>query len=192
MKPKLTMSVAAGLLAACTGAPPALDLATAHWHELATGSTASLRGLAPVDRSTCWCTGTGGIVLRTRDGGASWQRLTVPGSEGLDLRAVVAFSADVAVVANAGSPARIFRTEDVGANWRLVHEDRRPEIFLDAMRAADPSACWCVGDPLAGAFVLLQGSDGGRSWRAAGAMPPPTAGEAAFAASNSCLCARGS
>lgn len=179
-------------MAACTGAPRVVDLDGAHWRELPSGSTASLRGLAPIDRHVCWCTGSGGTVLRTVDGGASWQRLVVPGAESLDLRSVVAFSADVALVANAGAPARIFRTEDGGRTWRMVHEDTRPEIFLDALVSHDGVECWSVGDPIGGAFVLLHSGDGGRSWQPSAAPPHALAGEAAFAASGSCLCARGS
>ena len=50
-----------------------------------------LRGLCVVDSRVAWASGTAGTVLRTIDGGLSWERRPVPGAEALDFRDVQAF-----------------------------------------------------------------------------------------------------
>ena len=56
----------------------------------------------------------------TTDGGASWQRIEVPGGSERSWRDVHAFDAETAVLVNAGQPAVLLRTEDGGATWRKV------------------------------------------------------------------------
>ena len=62
-------------------------------------SSASLRGVANVDGRVAWASGISGTVLRTLDGGETWQPCTVPaGAEKLDFRAVQAFDDQTAMV----------------------------------------------------------------------------------------------
>lgn len=176
---------ASGLL----GALP--DLAGARWRELPTGARASLRGLCALDRQIAWASGSDGTVLRTLDGGATWQRRDVPGGETTDFRDVHAFDADTAIVLGVGEPGLLFRTTDGGASWARVHEDRRSGVFLDGLAFADAHNGFVFGDPIDGAFAWLVTHDSGATWRDASALPPPAAGEAGFAASGTNLCARG-
>src|SRR4051794_33496269 len=67
------------------------------WHDLATGTTAHFRGLAAVSATTAWISGytpTDGVVMRTTDGGATWQDVTPPGAAALQFRDIEAFDAD--------------------------------------------------------------------------------------------------
>ncbi|MCC6784849.1 MAG: hypothetical protein IT457_18525 [Planctomycetes bacterium] len=173
------------LLAACssTGADPT----GLRWTPLDAGIADSLRGLSVVSADCVWASGEDGTVLRSIDGGASFARLPVHGADELDLRSIHAFDADVAVVVSAGSPARVFHTQDGGQQWQLVHEDERPEIFLDGIAFADEANGWIVGDPIDGRFVLLATNDGGRSFQAIERAPHAERGEAAFAASGSAI-----
>ncbi len=183
--------VLAALLAACSAAPAPEAW---HWRLLPdTGSRASLRGLSALSAEVCWVAGAQGTVLRTRDGGRTWQRVGPPGCEALDFRSVRAFDADTAWIANAGAPARILRTEDGGVHWTLAHEDARPAAFFDSLAAWDRRCGLVLGDPIERRFTLLQTRDGGRTWQAdtIGALPEAASGEAAFAASNSCIAVHG-
>jgi photosystem II stability/assembly factor-like uncharacterized protein len=162
------------------------------WQIQKSGTEASLRGVSVVDENTAWASGSQGTVLRTVDGGKSWQAVPVPGMSRTDFRDIEAFGAGTAVVLGIGRPAKIFRTEDGGAHWAEVYSSDAPGIFLDALAFADKNAGWAVGDPIDGRFVLLRTEDGGRSWRE---LPPahrPAAleGEGCFAASGTCLAAR--
>ncbi|MGH7693689.1 MAG: WD40/YVTN/BNR-like repeat-containing protein, partial [Gemmatimonadaceae bacterium] len=87
----------------------------AQWIPQQSNTTASLRGLSVVSSRVAWASGTAGTVIHTVDGGATWTVDSVPGASKFDLRAIVAFDANTAVVvATAG---RIWRTENSGKSW---------------------------------------------------------------------------
>lgn len=174
-------------LTSCHGVP----FARGSWELLATGTTASLRGLCAVDRNVVWATGSGGTVLRSVDGGRHVEVHRLPGESSNEVRDVHAFSADTAFVM-ACQPARIYRTTDGGATFDKV---------LDAAAAADNRAffdglsffnraCGVVfGDPIDGRFMIFTTRDGGETWRRVPAdrLPPALPGEGGFAASGTCL-----
>ncbi|MSR38024.1 MAG: oxidoreductase [Planctomycetes bacterium] len=162
------------------------------WQLQKTSSTASLRGLSPVDCLCAYVSGSRGTVLRTVDGGGTWESIGPVGKQALDFRSVYALDAQHAWIANAGSPAQIYRTSDGGRSWALVHEDRRAAAFFDAMAFCDAQHGLVFGDPIDGRMELLATADGGEHWRALESPELPVAqvGEAAFAASGTCLVAR--
>jgi photosystem II stability/assembly factor-like uncharacterized protein len=193
-QPLLPMSLA---LLAAAGAPIP-QTAPAHmpvlaWQIQKSGTEASLRGVSVVDENTAWASGSQGTVLRTVDGGKNWRAVSVPGLGRTDLRDVEAFDADTAVVLGIGRPAKIFRTSDGGAHWAEVYSSDAPGIFLDALSFSDKNTGWAVGDPIDGRFVLLRTGDGGRTWLELppGRRPAALEGEGCFAASGTCLVARG-
>ncbi len=152
-----------------------------------TGSTASLRGLCVVDRDVVWASGTNGAVLRSVDGGASWTNVH-PESE-MDFRDVESFDADVAFVMSITKPAAILRTFDGGATWDEVYRSPNPDAFFDSLAFFDRERGCVFGDPMDGAFVVLRTADGGDTWQRVPAadLPTPCEGEAAFAASGTCI-----
>lgn len=72
----------------------ALTVAAPTWTEQTSGVTARLRGVTAVSDRVAWARGSGGTIVRTSDGGATWQRPTIPGAEKLDCRDIDAVSAD--------------------------------------------------------------------------------------------------
>ena len=87
-------------------APPAQPV----WQIQDSGTSVSLRGIYSVDGLVAWASGTRGTVLKTIDGGANWQKCTVPDVEGdgvmLDFRGVQAWDAQTAIVMASGPGAR--------------------------------------------------------------------------------------
>ena len=77
-------------------------------------TNASMRGLSVVDAQVAWASGTGGAVLRTTDGGQSWQARPVAGADSLDFRDIEAFDSLTAYVLSAGPDGRIYKTVDGG------------------------------------------------------------------------------
>jgi len=174
--------VTALLLEAATGLP-----AFAQWRPLMSGTDASLRGLSVVNARTLWASGTGGRVVHTADGGATWRVDTIPNATHLDLRAIHARNARVAHVA--ATAGRIFRTRDGGRTWMQTYQAPDTSVFLDAIEFWDDRNGVALGDPVGGRFLVLLTRDGGDTWRAASVehRPPTRDGEAAFAASGSSL-----
>ena len=60
------------------------------WQLQKTSSTASLRGLSPVDCLCAYVSGSRGTVLRTVDGGGTWESIGPVGKQALDFRSVYA------------------------------------------------------------------------------------------------------
>ncbi|MDA0315025.1 MAG: YCF48-related protein [Bacteroidetes bacterium] len=158
------------------------------WNQFQTPGKASLRGLAPISDQVCWASGSGGIWLKTEDGGLSWQTGKVAGLDTVDFRSIHAVDANRAVVASAGQPAVIYRTEDGGNNWGKVHQEGG-EAFFDAIHFVDPQRGYVLGDPIGGKWMILETTDGGKSWHSLPSLPEAVLGEAAFAASSSSLLA---
>src|SRR5690242_7156799 len=60
------------------------------WQLTPTGSTEQFRGLAAVSTRVAWVAGSGGTVLRTVDGGRSWQDVSPAGAQALQFRDIEA------------------------------------------------------------------------------------------------------
>ena len=161
-------------------------LAAPHWTTQTSGVTARLRGVSAVSERVAWASGSGSTVLRTVDGGMTWQKLTVT-SDTVDFRDIDAIDAQTAYVLSAGNgPAsRIYKTTDAGKTWALQFKNEDPKAFLDAMSFWDANNGIAFGDSVNKQFYILTTTDGGRSWSRVpqSALPPALGNEGAFAAS---------
>ncbi|HEU4566116.1 MAG TPA: hypothetical protein VFS05_15755 [Gemmatimonadaceae bacterium] len=169
--------------------------ASAQWTPQPTGTTSSLRGIHAVSARVAWASGSGGTVLRTTDGGATWRADTIPGAGALDFRDIHALDADTAWVLSAGDGAAstIWKTADGGRTWRRTWANPGPGGFFDAIAFWDAQHGIAVGDPVGGRFQVVLTDDGGESWHPLpdDALPPALPGEAAFAASGTALVVHG-
>src|SRR4051794_22439482 len=101
--------------AAASAHPPRLPT----WKPVPTGSDQQYRGLDAVSARVAWVGGSAGEVLRTLDGGRSWQDVSPPDSAGLlfrDVEATGVFKASVLSIGE-GTASRIYTTSDGGRHW---------------------------------------------------------------------------
>jgi photosystem II stability/assembly factor-like uncharacterized protein len=166
----------------------------AQWIKQTVNTTTSFRGLSVVDKNIVWASGTGGTVIRTVDGGKKWDVMTVPGAENLDFRDIEAFDANTAYVLSIGNgeASRIYKTTDGGATWNLQFQNKVEKAFYDAIACWDRNNCVAMSDPVEGFYYLLLTNDGGEKWYGdtSNALFAKE-GEAAFAASGTCLVTQG-
>ncbi|OLF81137.1 hypothetical protein AWH62_00225 [Maricaulis sp. W15] len=151
------------------------------------GVTTSLRGLSVVSDQVVWIGAPEGGVLRTLDGGLSWQVTTAGPAEGADLRSAHGFDDSHALFVTAGQPARILETRDGGASFTIAWEDRSGSAFFDSLAFRDDRQGLAFSDPVDGQFLILRTRDGGASWEQVEGLPEPLDGEAGFAASNTSI-----
>lgn len=176
---------------------PHCSRAAWEFQQAGTGANISFRAVQAVSASVVWIGGSGGTVLRTVDGGKTWEKRNVPGAEKLDFRGVAAFDANTAIAAAAGEAekglARIYRTTDGGAHWQLVFQTEQKGVFFDGIAFWDRSHGLVLSDPPDGKWFLLSTADGGATWHrlAPDNWPPVLPHESAFAASNSSLLLHG-
>lgn len=167
--------------------------AAAQWRPLASPTGVELRGLSVVSPRVVWASGMRGTVLRTTDGGTTWEHDTVRGAAKLDFRAIAATSRDVAHALSIGDSSRIYRTTDGGRTWTLRFTGTRQGSFFDAIQFWDAKHGIAMSDPVDGRFLVIATDDGGDSWHemSAAGMPPALPGEGGFAASGTCLIVTG-
>ncbi len=166
----------------------------AQWTKQNVDTKAGFRGLAVVSEKIVWASGTGGTVIKTADGGATWKVMKVPGAEELDFRDIEAFDVNTAYILSIGKgdSSRIYKTVDGGATWKQQFLNQRNEAFFDAIACWDSKNCLAMSDPVEGHYVLIETRDG-ETWKPimTNKMPAARDGEAAFAASGTCLIAIG-
>jgi photosystem II stability/assembly factor-like uncharacterized protein len=188
------VALAAALTVVPTGSGHPLHHSPA-WQLSPTGVDSRLRGLSPVSARVAWASGSGGVVLRTVDGGRNWQQVGPPGTADLQFRDIEAFDAEHATILaiGEGEASRIYRTSDGGAHWTLAFQNEDPAAFYDCMAFFDSRRGLALSDPVGGKFRILATRDGGRSWQVlpSDGMPPALDGEAGFAASGTCLVTAG-
>ena len=166
------------------------------WSVQTSGLDTNLRGVS-VSRTTrgkgheaVWASGSKGVILRSNDGGTSWQQLHVAGGDDLDFRDIEGFGADTAYVMSSGEgdKSRIYKTVDGGKSWKLQYSDTRPGFFLDSLACDSPKYCVALSDPVEGKFLVLS-TDDGEHWKELprDRMPAALTSEGAFAASGTAI-----
>ena len=175
-----SVAIAAGLLAA------PLFAFQLQWTPQLTSVDARLRGISAVSEKVAWASGTGGTVVRTTNGGDTWNAVVVPNAAQLDFRDVDAFSEKVAYILSIGNgeASRIYKTTDGGETWTLQLANKAPKVFLDAMAFWGPDQGVAYSDSIDGQFVIFLTVDG-RTWQRLGAerLPAALPNEGAYAAS---------
>ncbi|WP_147451424.1 hypothetical protein [Corallococcus llansteffanensis] len=126
-----------------------------------------------------WYTPETGIVfgrlgprlLRTTDGGRTWQLLSVPVQSGIfQTHALTRVGSRTWLCGHSGN---ILLSDDQGASWRtLAHSPFHAEDECAALSFLTPEDGWAVGT----SATLWATQDGGRTWRAlpAPVQPPQT------------------
>ncbi|MGA7305784.1 MAG: hypothetical protein WBW88_12970, partial [Rhodothermales bacterium] len=179
-------SVVAVSVGLATAQTPQITLSTQE-----SGTDSLLIGVSPVDASVVWLSGAGGTVLRTTNGGETWDLILVPGADSLQFRDVHGVDASTAYVLSAGvGPAsRIYKTEDGGESWTLQFTNPGPGGFFDCMDFWDADHGIAFSDSYEGSFIVIRTDDGGAHWTPIlpDALPPASDGEGGFASSGTCL-----
>ncbi len=152
-----------------------------------TNKAVSIRGLSVVDNKVAWLSSSNGYTAITKDGGHTWKWQQVKGFEKADFRDIEAFSDKEAIIMSSGTPALILKTIDGGVNWVVKYRNDDKAYFFDAMDFSNPKHGLVLGDPINEKFVLMETNDGGDSWHLFKNLPKAEKGEAAFAASGTCL-----
>lgn len=167
----------------------ALGLTTAvlpAWTPLTSGVNVTFRGVSAVSDQMAWASGSGSTVLRTGDGGATWEKVTIT-ADRVDFRDIDAIDARTAYALSIGNGAasRIYKTIDAGATWTPQFLNKDEAVFLDAMTFSDEQHGIVMGDSIDGKFLLMRTDDGGKNWSriAVESLPPALPNEGAFAAS---------
>ncbi|WP_340076891.1 oxidoreductase [Leptobacterium sp. I13] len=102
----------------------------------------------------------------------------------LQFRAVASTKHDFFML-SIGNPALLFKTGATG-KMELVYREDHENVFYDSMKFWNDQEGIAMGDPTDDCLSVIITRDGGKTWKklSCDVLPKTTAGEAAFAASN--------
>ena len=157
------------------------------------GTINRLQAISPVNSQVVWASGVGGTFALTTDGGRNWHSSVVEGAELLQFRDVHGVSATEAYLLSAGvgTDSRIYKTVDGGTTWQLQFQNENPSAFYDCFDFWTADRGITMSDAVNGLFPVVRTRNGENWNRIARKLPPAQAGEAAFAASGTCVATQG-
>ncbi len=177
-----------------------VSIANAQWQKQTVETNAGFRGLSVVNENVIWVSGTGGTVIKTIDGGKNWAVIKIPDADKLDFRDIEAFDENTAYILSIGTGenSRIYKTIDGGKTWKLQFKNTDEKAFFDAIAFWDKNNGMAMSDPINSRFLLIETKDG-ENWSKPLGLTAGTPekfetageGEAAFAASGTCLLTQG-
>lgn len=146
-------TVNVGIVTGSTATAATVTLQKQHWFLQLSGTSATLYGVDFINTSTGWVAGSGGTLLKTINGGESWNFVSVPNQ---DYRAVDFLDANNGyLIANSG---KVYKTTDGGLNWT--------EKVLNGGCSYYPSQLQFLTNNLGYVLCdkLFRTTDGGQNW----------------------------
>jgi photosystem II stability/assembly factor-like uncharacterized protein len=124
-----------------------------------------MKGITFQDDRHGWIVGSG-LVIRTEDGGQTWERLSRPTY--YDLSEVDFVNPQFGYAAGgAERGCQIFHTANSGRNWRKVYENFEDGTVFDLVALNERTAIAAIN----GTF-LLRTQDSGKTWQSVGLETP--------------------
>jgi photosystem II stability/assembly factor-like uncharacterized protein len=153
------------------------------WDLIETPLKSSIRGLSPLTSNIVWASGSGGVWLRTLDGGLTWDSGIIDGLDSVDFRDIEGLDAATAVAVSAGQPAVIYKTKDGGKTWEKKFQGSGKDFFDGLVFHKDHG--YVVGDVVDGLWRIVKSRDFGETWTISETSPKGKEGSGSFAASGS-------
>lgn len=117
------------------------------------GVNNSLRDIFTIDENHAWAVGDSGVMVRTADGGETWQHQFAD----FDLSCVWFLDTNTGIAA--GESEYLLRTTDGGAGWIQIFPGL--SVTYEDICFIDPQNGWITGNP---GQAILKTSDAGLTW----------------------------
>ena len=137
--------------------------ADSNWVVQQSGVNDSLTAVMAVSNNVVWAGGTDGKVLRTINGGTTWNSVG-GGAIGTDIvNTVEALDANTALVATySETGGKIFKTINGGSSWSSVYSITG--AFIGGIQMKNTLEGYAVGSPIEGRWLVLKTTNGGITW----------------------------
>ena len=153
----------------------------------------SYRALNVISEKSVLLSGTNGRVFLVNPTTLESINISPSDTSKIDFRAAAVLNDSTFLVASAGSPGFILRTNSQGKTWDTTWVNNAPDVFIDGMQFSDAKTGWAYGDIQNGYLLVLKTTDGGITWQRIKqeALPNSLESEGSFAASNSGIAVTG-
>ncbi|UQD56551.1 oxidoreductase [Flavobacterium sp. K5-23] len=96
-------------------------------------------------------------------------------------------------ILNVSNPALLYKVSKKEGTLKLVYQEHHEKVFYDSMQFWNDKEGIAMGDPIGESLSIIITRDGGNSWNRipSNKLPKVSAGEAAFAASNTNIVLKG-
>ncbi|MFN3694220.1 MAG: T9SS type A sorting domain-containing protein, partial [Ignavibacterium sp.] len=154
------------------------------------GTTVRLRQLKAVNDNVVWACGASGVVLRTINGGNTWEVKTPTNSAvtNYSIEALDSLTAWVTGTVGGSADFTIWKTTDGGMTWTAQYNN--PAGFSDGIRFfnANEGVCYADPDPWPSTYwEILVTTNGGNTWTRVPAsnIPPADSANGEYGAAGS-------
>ncbi len=145
-------------LLCCIHKPPGLQAQCNQWQPVPSGTSQLLRAVHFADPQNGWATGSGGTLLRSQDGGATWaDQSTALGAGGGELYGVHFSNATTGWVVGAGGFVK--KTTNGGGAWSVQTVNTATDLY--DVYFTDANTGWIAG----ACGLLLRTTNGGALWQ---------------------------
>lgn len=118
-----------------------------------------------IDENTVWAVGVGNVILKTRNGGVTWNRVTAPVQR--DIVELVSISiVDRNDIWISGSPGIIYHSFDGGDSWSIIQSPIIEHKYLQGIHAINSDVIYTTGGHVGGNTrgFIARTLDGGQTW----------------------------
>lgn len=156
---------------------------SAQWKKIELPTTSGHRTVNVLPNNSVLMVGSkGSVILYNPTSGIATN--SIVDTSAWEFRASAVISDSIFVIANAGSPAHIYRSSNAGESWHKVYSNNHSSAFIDGMLAVTSEHLFAYGDQIDGRFLFLESVDAGKSWIDKSLPIPKDTTDAGFAASN--------
>ncbi len=151
-----------------------------------------LYAVSSPSEQVAWASGGNGVVVRTVDGGRTWQPCAVPaGGAKRNFSSIQALDGTTAVLMSSGNgeQSALYRTTDGCLTWKLVFANPEGPSSFDSLRRVTSKQIYLLAEPVGGKFAMYLSQDAGATWFIAD--DPGLEAEADESASKSTLWSQG-
>ena len=130
------------------------------WQKLNINTTEWLTSTYFINDSTGYVCGSNGIIIKTTDYGISWNQQDTKTKK--TLRSIYFIDENIGIAS--GYMGIILRTTDSGTTWDII-SDTTNYYELNSIHFIDKNYGWIVGGDYIFTSVMLNTTDGGKSWQ---------------------------
>ncbi len=148
------------------------------WVAQTSGTTSTIYWIKAISDQIAWAAGTGGVVLRTTNGGTNWTSVGGGAIGTADIYSGEALDANTAFVTTSPAATFIYKTTNGGTTWTQVYT--LAAAFIDGIQMKSATEGYAVGDPVGGKWMVLKTTDAGATWARMATEPTQVGTEAGW------------